>query len=989
MVDEVRVDIVSKDRLSPAFKSATANIEKSGVAANTASRSFDKYENVVQRTDRSLRATNQAIIGTHRNFSVMPRTVQNLNGAMIELAITMSSLALAASPFAFMVKQAVEYNSMVERSKLGIASVVSAVGEITDAQGKMLTGQEAFNASVILAGDIQKNLQKDALLTAATFSELADTFQIAIAPGLQAGLNLDQIEKLSVAIAQSGAAIGLPMNQLAEEIRSLLSGTITDRTTRIATAIGIRNSDVREAKKNIGGMNKLIEKHLGSFKISGIAAAQTWDALWNNTRASAQRAIGEGMLPLFKSLKSDLVAVKNSIGSMNEVTGDLEIRPEVLATMRSFGEGIQVAVDLMKMLGKTVMWLGTNIGAVNTAMAATAAFSVFKTMRKNAIAASIATSGLDKATKAVVATQRLGVKSVGRYGAVLGLTTVATTTATVATSRLTIVLKTMQRAILPLLILEGALLAFDGATWLGDFFRDGADGVSDYDKWVKKADKHTDTFSGTFANVTEGARIFFNVLTNGKDVAAYNIRIANMREELKGLQDQLGKTQGKVGTLGHFLNGALDKLFEGRGSKRDVGLLGEIITLEEEIKKVTKDLEVLQNLSTVTPPPKPPKDGKFGVKPKPKGEDEATKNKAARAKSAIEAAKFRLQSIASLTETAFASEKVKADFAAKRDLKRTVETARKQRDILIKNGVDEGTADAIFKAAKLGAQTVFAEQAFANLDEDLKRRDARKKEHRDKQQKDEADHNQKLRDLQTEQAATSDGLARDFASVFNEGQLTDLSVMSDNLVGFAKSSLGTEKQLQDDKAAAIKSGATNTEKFDKVIAKNRLKTAAGVLGALAGLMNSSNRAQFEVGKAAATGKAVVDTYTAATGAYSAMASIPYVGPVLGALAAGAAIVAGVANVQKIQSTPFGAKSASPAKPSLGGLGGASASSIAPVNNIGNTPPVTSQPVNFHLNIQTLDTASITPDTVQTMVDGFAPAIADAFGRGVHQAPLGA
>ena len=58
--------------------------------------------------------------------------------------------------------------------------------------------------------------------------------------------------------------------------------------------------------------------------------------------------------------------------------------------------------------------------------------------------------------------------------------------------------------------------------------------------------------------------------------------------------------------------------------------------------------------------------------------------------------------------------------------------------------------------------------------------------------------------------------------------------------------------------------------------------------------------QSSIYKASAIATATIDTYKAATGAYAAMASIPYVGPFLGAAAAGAAIVAGLANVAAIK-----------------------------------------------------------------------------------------
>jgi hypothetical protein len=108
------------------------------------------------------------------------------------------------------------------------------------------------------------------------------------------------------------------------------------------------------------------------------------------------------------------------------------------------------------------------------------------------------------------------------------------------------------------------------------------------------------------------------------------------------------------------------------------------------------------------------------------------------------------------------------------------------------------------------------------------------------------------------------------------------------------------------------------EMWEKMSAKNKTKF---VLGQMTNLMQEGgkkNKAMFEAGKLASIANATINTYEAATGAYSAMASIPFVGPALGAAAAAAAVVSGMAQVSSIQSQSFG-----------GGGGGGSAGSSAP------------------------------------------------------------
>jgi len=74
-----------------------------------------------------------------------------------------------------------------------------------------------------------------------------------------------------------------------------------------------------------------------------------------------------------------------------------------------------------------------------------------------------------------------------------------------------------------------------------------------------------------------------------------------------------------------------------------------------------------------------------------------------------------------------------------------------------------------------------------------------------------------------------------------------------------------------------------------------------IMSSTAGNMIKILGEETEAGKAMAVTQATIDTYKGATAAYSSMAGIPYVGPILGAIAAGAAVASGLANVKAILS----------------------------------------------------------------------------------------
>lgn len=139
--------------------------------------------------------------------------------------------------------------------------------------------------------------------------------------------------------------------------------------------------------------------------------------------------------------------------------------------------------------------------------------------------------------------------------------------------------------------------------------------------------------------------------------------------------------------------------------------------------------------------------------------------------------------------------------------------------------------------------------------------------------------------------------------------------------------------------AMIDSGATQAQIFsmynhleaesEKKKQELKLSYAAGAAGAMSNIMQnlyaatgSKNKAMFEAMKAFAIAETVIKTYQGAQEAYTALASIPIVGPALGVAAAAAAIAAGMARVQAIRSQQPGSSATisagGNATPSYGG-----------------------------------------------------------------------
>lgn len=96
---------------------------------------------------------------------------------------------------------------------------------------------------------------------------------------------------------------------------------------------------------------------------------------------------------------------------------------------------------------------------------------------------------------------------------------------------------------------------------------------------------------------------------------------------------------------------------------------------------------------------------------------------------------------------------------------------------------------------------------------------------------------------------------------------------------------------------------------DRQLLTDAEKTGFDVMVSNMEKMGQMNRAAFIAWKAMAVAQTIIDTYKGAQESYSALASIPYIGPALGIAAAIAAIGAGMARVNAIRSTEYQGRAA--------------------------------------------------------------------------------
>ncbi|WP_349609144.1 hypothetical protein [Cupriavidus sp. DF5525] len=297
----------------------------------------------------------------------------------------------------------IKFSASMETAELGMAGILSSMITI---DGKAVSLNQALGISRKIIAD----LNNDALATAANSEELVRAFQAILGPALAAKLTLEQVRQLTVTGVNAVKSLGLNSNQVIQELRDLVQGGITPSGSTLATALGIKDEDIKRAKASSEGLFKFLMDRMQGFEAASARFGDAFDGRLSSLKEGATRAAAEGFKPLFDAIKEGLGEAADAFVTI-EREGDkvksIQLNPQTVQTMRSFAEGL---VDLGQGLRRVAGFLLEHREAVVALGQAYVALKVFQVVRgvlegvAGAItAATSATLGGDAATRAATA----------------------------------------------------------------------------------------------------------------------------------------------------------------------------------------------------------------------------------------------------------------------------------------------------------------------------------------------------------------------------------------------------------------------------------------------------------------------------------------------------------------------------------------------------------------------------------------------------------
>ncbi|KWF99096.1 hypothetical protein [Burkholderia cepacia] len=299
-------------------------------------------------------------------------TVTGLAESVVSSAASMVAgflaAKVAAEGFFDAFKKGIDMNAANESSQLGIRTLILSLYDVRDATGQLAQGPERIGMAAQEATKQILLLKQAGLETAATGKQLQDAFVQGLSAGAKMGLSIDQIRQLTIQIVQAAGTLGVPMYQLNQEVRSLLSGQI-DHNSTVATALGLTNQQIKQWKEQ-GTLAEQLTAKMKDFSDAGKEAQSTWTATLSNIQDATGIVLGQMTKPAFDNLKKALNdafngAIDTDTVQVSQQFSEIEKLGESIfgGFGRLLSDGIYAAVDGAKQFND---WLAKNADAVTS-----------------------------------------------------------------------------------------------------------------------------------------------------------------------------------------------------------------------------------------------------------------------------------------------------------------------------------------------------------------------------------------------------------------------------------------------------------------------------------------------------------------------------------------------------------------------------------------------------------------------------------------------
>jgi hypothetical protein len=262
-------------------------------------RSLDAVASAENRLQREMHETSAA---SRMHSNALAGATASLKGWIVAAGGVVAAGALF--------KQVFTYHQDYEATQNAIAGLLFAQQKYVDGVGRAVDETTAWSAANHEAVGVMTRLQQESLKTSATVPQIADAFALVMGAMGQAGQDTSNFEKvitLTTRLTQAAGAMKVPLEQMRQEINSIMTGQVTQDST-IAHRLGLDNASIKELQRN-GSLADEIIKRTAAYALAADAQANTVRGKLVNTVESIVATLSRAFDPIIQRSKGALDGV--------------------------------------------------------------------------------------------------------------------------------------------------------------------------------------------------------------------------------------------------------------------------------------------------------------------------------------------------------------------------------------------------------------------------------------------------------------------------------------------------------------------------------------------------------------------------------------------------------------------------------------------------------------------------------------------------------
>ena len=338
------------------------NIDFNTAGVRSATRDMRAFTGAMENATKAVKRMTSATEKSMRQFEQMAKkTMTATEKSMSQFAQMAKKMNVwetayeGLQQYMKLLKAGASYNDQLERGSISIATILAHNNEFVDSQGRLLAGQEKFNAALQVSDKILDAIGSAVARTGVSSQIFIQAFQDSIVPAQTLGATWEQTVELMVLTSKAISALNGDQEQLGKEMQRIL--TLHDLDNSLLVQKGVLSEDLLQKWKKGTDYVGEVANSLSMIGYAGEASEKTLSGISAQLVRIGEASAKGASQQFFEALKTGLDTLTQAFSNTTGIT----------AIKEEFTSIIELADDLGGWFGeKLVAAINAFIGAIQS-----------------------------------------------------------------------------------------------------------------------------------------------------------------------------------------------------------------------------------------------------------------------------------------------------------------------------------------------------------------------------------------------------------------------------------------------------------------------------------------------------------------------------------------------------------------------------------------------------------------------------------------------